>query len=73
MVAVNTNSEVSQASMEVPDLMMSSEVAQLLHVSQATLCRWRRSGSGPRVLWLSARVPRYLRSDVVSWMKAVRS
>lgn len=54
-------------------VMTSAEVAELLHVSQATLCRWRQRGSGPRVLWLSPRVPRYLRADVQYWIERVRS
>jgi predicted DNA-binding transcriptional regulator AlpA len=54
-------------------LMTSAEVAALLKVSQATLCRWRATGTGPRVLWLSARVPRYAWADVERWMERSRS
>jgi predicted DNA-binding transcriptional regulator AlpA len=54
-------------------VMTSAEVGRLLQVSHATLCRWRQRGSGPRVLWLSARVPRYLRTDVQQWMEQARS
>ena len=53
--------------------MTSAEVAALLKVSQATLCRWRATGVGPRVLWLSSRVPRYAWRDVEQWMERNRS
>lgn len=56
-----------------PAVMTSGEVGRLLQVSQATLCRWRQRGSGPRVLWLSPRVPRYLRADVQQWIERTRS
>jgi hypothetical protein len=61
------------AVVSVRELMTSSEVAAVLRVSQATLCRWRQTGTGPRVLWLSARVPRYLWRDVEDWMERSRS
>lgn len=59
--------------MTVRALMTSAEVAELLHVSQATLCRWRRTGAGPRTLWLSGRAPRYRWKDVQQWMERSRS
>ncbi len=57
----------------VHELMTSAEVGELLRVSQATLCRWREQGAGPRVLWLSQRVPRYSWPDVRDWMQRSRS
>jgi hypothetical protein len=57
----------------VHELMTSAEVAALLKVSPATLCRWRERGIGPRVLWLSARVPRYSWHDVQRWMERSRA
>jgi hypothetical protein len=57
----------------VPAIMTSAEVGRLLRVSPATLCRWRQRGSGPRVLWLSPRVPRYLLTDVQQWIERTRS
>lgn len=57
----------------VHELMTSAEVGELLRVSQATLCRWREQGAGPRVLWLSHRVPRYSWLDVWDWMERSRS
>jgi hypothetical protein len=61
------------ARVTVHELMTSAEVAALLRVSQATLCRWREKGIGPRVLWLAARTPRYSWHDVQRWMERSRS
>lgn len=49
-------------------LMTSAEVAALLRVNRSTLSRWRSTGVGPRVTWLSPSMPRYRRSDVVDWL-----
>ena len=57
----------------VHELMTSAEVADLLRVSQATLCRWRERGTGPRVYWLSPRAPRYAWPDVEQWLDRSRS
>ena len=57
----------------VHELMTSAEVAALLRVSPATLCRWRERGIGPRVIWLSVRTPRYSWHDVQRWMERSRS
>ena len=54
--------------MDVPELMTRREVADLLRVSEASLSRWARSGTGPRCLWLSPTVPRYRRDDVVRFL-----
>ena len=40
-------------------LLTTDEVAELLRVNRSTLSRWRSSGLGPRVTWLSPTVPRY--------------
>lgn len=52
-------------------LLTTDEVASWLRVSPSTLCRWRQSGSGPRVLWLARAVPRYRRDDVQRWLDEV--
>jgi predicted DNA-binding transcriptional regulator AlpA len=57
----------------VHELMTSAEVAALLGVSQATLCRWRERGIGPPPVWLSARMPRYFWHDVQRWMERSRA
>lgn len=54
---------------ELPELMTRREVAGLLRVSQACLCRWARAGDGPRCLWLSPTVPRYRREDVLAFLE----
>jgi predicted site-specific integrase-resolvase len=53
------------------EFLMSVEVARWLRVSPATLCRWRQTGRGPRVTWMSASCPRYKRSDVEAWLAKV--
>lgn len=53
------------------DYMTSAEVAEMLRISPSTLCRWRQTGRGPRVTWLSSSCPRYRRSDVESWLHTV--
>ena len=40
----------------LPVLLTSKEVARALKVSPSTLCRWRQSGLGPRVTWLTPSV-----------------
>lgn len=52
----------------LPVLLTSKEVARALKVSPSTLCRWRQSGLGPRVTWLTPTCPRYGRADVDGWL-----
>lgn len=51
------------------DYLTSDELAAWLRVSPSTLCRWRKTGQGPRCTWLSATCPRYLRADVEAWLR----
>ncbi len=53
------------------DYLTSEEVADWIRISQSTLCRWRQRGEGPRVTWLSAKCPRYRRTDVETWLAKV--
>lgn len=53
----------------LPVLLTSREVATALQVSSATLCRWRQTGHGPRVVWLSPYAPRYRPEDVTKWLE----
>ncbi|XGX79819.1 hypothetical protein LQK93_02636 [Terrabacter sp. BE26] len=53
----------------LPVLLTSREVAAALQVSQATLSRWRQTGHGPRVVWLSPYAPRYRPEDVTKWLE----
>lgn len=49
-------------------LLTSREVAGLLHVSPATLTRWRQSGTGPKWANLNG-IPRYRSSDVSAFVE----
>jgi excisionase family DNA binding protein len=53
------------------DLLTSDEAAELLKVSPRTLQRWRVAGTGPPVVWAGRR-PRYLRAEVMEWLRARR-
>lgn len=54
---------------EVTDrLLRTEEVAKWLAVSKSTLVRWRQSGEGPGVYWLSEGVPRYRTAEVERWL-----
>ena len=59
----------SRAPGEIDALLTTAEVAELLGVNRSTLSRWRSSGLGPRVTWLSPTVARYQRSDVADWLR----
>lgn len=52
-----------------PELLTRAEVAELLRVSPTTLSRWGRDGLGPPCRWLAPSSPRYLRSEVESYLK----
>lgn len=54
---------------ELPRLLTTKDVARAVQVSPSTLCRWRHSGEGPRVTWLSPFIPRYRREDVDAWLR----
>jgi predicted DNA-binding transcriptional regulator AlpA len=49
-------------------LLRTEEVAKWLAVSKSTLVRWRQSGEGPGVYWLSEGVPRYRATEVERWL-----
>lgn len=50
----------------VEPLLTSKEVAALLHVSPATLCRWRERHEGPPWVNLGG-IPRYRAADLARW------
>jgi hypothetical protein len=58
-------------STDLPELLTTGEVAKLLRIDRSTLSRWRTSGTGPRVTWLSSTTPRYQRSHVAEWLRQV--
>lgn len=55
----------------LPVLLTTADVAQALKVSPSTLCRWRATGKGPKVYWISPDSPRYRTSDVEAWLEGV--
>lgn len=57
----------------LPSLMTTAQVAAALQVNRSTLSRWRMSGMGPRVTWLSPSIPRYRRADVLRWIESAAS
>ena len=68
LAIADSHEEIADA---LPILWTSREVAEALKVTPSTLCRWRATGKGPRVYWLSPDSPRYRRSDVLSWLEEV--
>lgn len=52
-----------------PELLTTREVADWLSVHPSTLVRLRQAGDGPRVLWLTAKCPRYRPDDVAAWLE----
>lgn len=58
---------------ELPVMLTTREVADALKVTRSTLCRWRATGKGPKVYWLSPDSPRYRERDVVDWLEGVAS
>jgi len=49
---------------------MAKDVAEMLFVSTATLCRWRQEGFGPSWCRLGPRTIRYEMATVEQWMQA---
>lgn len=66
-----TPRHLTVAADDLPVMMTSREVAAALKVTPSTLCRWRATGKGPRVYWLSPDSPRYRLADVVAWLEEV--
>ena len=54
---------------ELPVLLTTLEVAEALQVSPSTLCRWRQTGQGPHVTWLTPSCPRYRQVDLDAWLE----
>lgn len=55
-----------------PQVMNSREAAQFLGVTDETLFRWRKDGTGPSYSQPNSRIVRYLRDDLVSWLEEHR-
>ena len=56
-----------------PEIMTPKECAAYLEVTDETLFRWRKDGFGPPYSQPNSRIVRYLRSEVVEWLKEVRA
>lgn len=65
-LASTTNAPVTHG---IPQMLTSGQVAELLGISNSTLCRWRAQGVGPRVYWLGKASPRYRETDVLEWLE----
>ncbi|WP_243640478.1 helix-turn-helix transcriptional regulator [Nocardioides jejuensis] len=52
-------------------MLTTSEVAKRLQVSPSTLSRWRATGIGPKVYWISQGSPRYREDDVMAWLEGL--
>jgi hypothetical protein len=65
--------DVSAQIEHLPTFLTTEEVADLLRVNRSTVCRWRLSGCGPRVTWLSAKIPRYQKTDLLNWVRQLVS
>lgn len=61
--------QINNASLLSTDLLTETEVADYLHVSVATLRKWRLTSRGPLFLKLGSLV-RYRPEDVESWLSS---
>jgi predicted DNA-binding transcriptional regulator AlpA len=53
------------------ELLTERQAAELLQISPRTLRRWRYEKSGPPVSYVG-KSPRYLRSEVLEWVRTRR-
>ena len=56
---------------DLPLLMTTKEVAAFCRVHPSTVVRWRQVGEGPPVVWIAPTIPRYVRAQVVEWLRLV--
>ncbi|WP_217356943.1 helix-turn-helix transcriptional regulator [Ruegeria arenilitoris] len=52
-----------------PQVMNPEEAATFLGVTTETLFRWRKDGNGPKFSQPTSRVVRYLRSDLIEFLR----
>ena len=68
-----TATDVATQIDHLPTFLTTEEVALLLRVNPSTVCRWRLTGKGPQVTWLSDKIPRYQKADVLGWVRQLVS
>jgi predicted DNA-binding transcriptional regulator AlpA len=75
MPYIASSSPVSRVEMRLAaaPLLTSTQVADLLQVSTATLCRWRQRQCGPKWINLGGTTPRYRSEDVEAFIAERRS
>lgn len=56
-----------------PEVMTTEEVAQYLNLTTATLFQWRKDGEGPKYCKINSRTIRYLRADVIDYVRGYRA
>lgn len=52
-----------------PEVMTTKEAAAFLGVSELTVFNWRKDGIGPRYSQPQPRIVRYLKEDLVAWLR----
>lgn len=56
----------------LPKLLLTRDIADLLHVSDRCVEGWRQRGTGPAYIKLAGGRVRYRREDVEAWIKTNR-
>lgn len=57
---------------QAPEVMTPAEAAEFLSLTVDTLFRYRKDAKGPRYCQTGDRTVRYLREDLVAWLKEGR-
>ena len=68
-----TIDQMDRRAADHPEIMTPQQAADFLGVTTETLFRLRKEGSGPRFSRPSQRILRYLRTNLISWLKEHRS
>ena len=69
LAALEMHAELRLLRSNPPQVMTSREAAQFLSVTDETMFRWRKDGVGPSYSQPNSRIVRYLRDDLVEWMR----
>ena len=54
---------------QAPEVMTPAEAAEFLSVTVESLFRWRKDATGPKYSRVNDRVIRYLRDDLIDWIR----